>query len=731
MAVRTYRLHSYAIPAPLDAAVVPGARVQVPFGRRGRIVDGICVRRSGGAWDHSLPPVASVAADLAPLPPALVELGVWISDYYVCPPGRALDSMVPAALQRAPVPHVALLHATGAAPGSPLTAKQQRLLEVLAAGDLPRRVALQQAGAGPAVLRKLLDAALVEVVQRAAAPDRVPAEPPPDAPPASPADSFLLTAAQQAALDEINAAGDPPQFRVLVLYGVPGSGKTEVYVRAIRQVLAHGRQAILLVPEIALATQVVERLARRFPRVAVLHSRLAARQRAQAHRAIAAGAARVVIGTRSAVFAPCPAPGLIVVDEEQDGSYKSLSTPFTHARDLAIKRAQLEQIPVVLGSATPALETWHNAQHLPHYRLLRLPQRVGAAVLPRTQVLRRPHSGGAQRAGLLAPELQEELRAALAAGRQAILLHNRRGYAVQLCCQRCGLALKCTACGAPLVLHRSDQSLRCHRCGTRESPPPHCRDSTCAGRLVPQRLAIQRLEEELRQEFPAARLLRLDRDTMRRREDYAAALRRFEQREAEILLGTQMVAKGLDFPNVALVGVVDADAALALPSFRSAEQVFQLIMQVVGRAGRSAGSSLAIVQCEDPHSVPVRCAVQMDYEAFARAELALRQRFFYPPFARLVRLVLADERPRRAAEEAAQLCVALRALAQRTNPRLHVSDATPCPIERLRDLRRHQVLLRGPRDGSVQRLLHAALVARQLRPAVRRFRIDVDPIDLL
>jgi primosomal protein N' (replication factor Y) (superfamily II helicase) len=518
---------------------------------------------------------------------------------------------------------------------------------------------------------------------------------------------------------------------VFLLFGVPGSGKTEVYVRAIRQVIAGGRQAILLVPEIALATQVVERLARRFERVAVLHSRLTPRMRQRTWQGIAAGAVDVVIGTRTAVFAPCPRLGLIVVDEEQETSLKNLAAPFYHARDVAIKRGQIEHVPVVLGSATPALETWHNAQSLPHYRLLRLRERVPGARLPETRCVAHAERGGDGPPTILARRLLDELRTALAAGQQAILLHNRRGYAAFLRCQRCGLMVACPRCDAHLVLHSQEARVKCHRCGYQAAAPSTCLDDTCQGKLERTGLAIQRLEEELQRTLPQARLLRLDSDTMRHRDDYRAALDRFTQHEADILLGTQMVAKGLDFPAVRLVGVIDADAGLLLPDFRAAEHVFQLLVQVVGRAGRRAGDSLAIVQAANVTAPAIRFALKLDYEAFAQQELAARQQLFYPPFARMVRCICADEDPGVARSEAARLAAGLRGVAGQLHPALVVEEAGPCVIPRLREMFRYQVVVRGPRDGSVQRLISTARGQKLLRPRVERFTIDVDPVDLL
>ncbi|MEW6251847.1 MAG: helicase-related protein, partial [Planctomycetota bacterium] len=517
--------------------------------------------------------------------------------------------------------------------------------------------------------------------------------------------------------------------------------------------------------------------------------------------AIAAGQADVVIGTRSAVFAPCPRLGLIVVDEEQEGSFKNLAAPFYHARDVAIKRGQLENIPVVLGSATPALETWHNAHTLPHFELLRLPERVPGAELPQTRIvgLRSPSrpSGGATAvrrgraaaadaseeradtaARLLSPELAQEVRDTLAAGEQSILLLNRRGYAAFLRCERCGLLVTCERCGSHMVLHsraagargspgeaartgsptitpssRTGSAapttpapggaggaprcgvLKCHRCGAQRPVPPACLDSTCGGRLARAGSAIQRLEEELHATLPAARVLRLDSDTMRRRDDYRAALSAFETGSADVLIGTQMVAKGLDFPRVRLVGVLDADAALALPDFRAAERVFQLVVQVVGRAGRRSGASLAIVQTSAGRTVPpaIEHALQLDYEAFAAEELAARQRFFYPPAARLARLILADSRPGHARDEVERVAAALTERAGRLNADLRVDPAAPCIIRRLREMLRYEIVLRSPRaagPGALHTLLRAVMSEKTLRPNVQRVTIDLDPLDL-
>ncbi len=659
--LRTRELRLYAVPSELAALVAPGVAVRVPFGSRGRLLDGVCVRVDEQPWELTRPAIAQVLTPTPLLSERLIQLGLWLSEYYACPPGLALAAMTPALLRK------------------PRTRMRKPRATQLAA----------------------------------------------EAPPALPDDPLELTAAQSAALQAVVSCA---AFRVFVLYGVPGSGKTEVYVRAIRSAIASGRQAILLAPEIALATQVMDRLTRRFERVAVLHSRLTASQRRSAFDAIAQGRIDLVIGTRTAVFAPCPRLGLIVVDEEQDASYKNLASPYFHTRDVAIKRAQLEAIPAVLGSATPSLETWHNATHLPHFQLLRLAQRVPGAQPPRARAVQ--IGGGQSRPGrLLSAELAEALRASVEAGAQAVLLHNRRGHSVWLSCSRCGLLLRCTRCGAALVDHRREDALKCHRCGKREPRPRQCLDNSCRGELQRGGLAIQRLEEEVRELLPGARLLRLDRDTMRRREDYLEALRRFEAHAADVLLGTQMVAKGLDFPLVNLVGVIDADAGANLQDFRAAERTFVMLMQVVGRAGRRAGDSLALLQTREPRSPLIQQVLRGDYAAFAASELRVRAALHEPPFMRLTRVVLSDARPGRAREESEQLVQRLRVHVGRLHAGILVDEAAPCLVQRARGLQRYEVRIRTPRDASVHRLLLMLEQARQ-SPRVQRWVVDVDAQDL-
>lgn len=733
---RTSKLYTYAVPGPLADAVRPGVLVRVSYGRPGHPREGWCVGVTQGTWDHTRKPIQAVLAVQPLLDEALIELGLWVSEYYACPPGQTFDAVVPAILRKPRLRKVRYVRATGQPPEKPLSKKQQALLSAVGEAEVLRDEVLLAAGVGSSSLQTLRKRGLIEVTVREEPVEPPVPERPGDAPAAAPQESredgFVLTNGQQAALVTIeNATAEPSEFKVFLLFGVPGSGKTEVYVRAIRRVIAAGRQAIILVPEIALATQVVERLARRFAQVVVLHSRLKPTTREHTLRAIAAGHVQVVIGTRTAVFAPCPRLGLIVADEEQETSFKNLQAPFFHARDVAIKRGQIENIPVVLGSATPALETWSNAKALPHFQLLCLPERVPGAELPTVRLVQVSMREPGRWSDLLSDELVHRLRQTLAADQQTILLHNRRGYAVYLRCTRCGLTVSCQRCGSHMVYHRADNRVKCHRCGVWTPVPPHCLDDSCRGRLQRAGLGIQRLEQELQRLFPPARLQRLDSDTMRRREDYAAALQRFARHDADILLGTQMVAKGLDFPGVRLVGVLEADAAMWLGDFRAAELAFQLLVQVVGRAGRREGDSVALVQAENA-SLPAICtAVEMDYEGFAKIELAVRRQFFDPPFTRLIRFICADSKATRARAEAEGLADRLRTLAGKIHAGIRVDDAEACVIPRLREMFRYHVVVRTPRDIGPRSLLRLAEQEKALSPRVKRFTVDVDPMEML
>lgn len=554
-----------------------------------------------------------------------------------------------------------------------------------------------------------------------------------------------LTGAQSAAVAAVMsgvAACRPERF---LLYGVTGSGKTEVYLQVISGVLAMGRQALVLVPEIALVPQAVTRIAARFPgQVALLHSRMAAGERSRAWRDLAQGRLSVAVGPRSAAFAPLPRLGLVVVDEEQEPSYKQEDIPRYDARVVAGERARLAGVPVLYGSATPTLETMLRTAKgaamaaatgavakPPDTVLLELPERIDRRPLPPVSTVDMRQELRQGNRTIFSRKLSEELGAALARREQAILFLNRRGLATFVLCRECGYVAKCPHCEVSLVLHAHDQSLRCHYCGHRERPPAAC--PRCLGsRIRHFGAGTQRAEAQVREMFPEARVARLDSDTAARRGQAEAILGAFARRELDVLVGTQMVGKGLDLPGVSLVGVVAADTSLALPDFRAAERTFGLITQVAGRTGRGDGSGQVVLQTYNPDHYSLRHAAVHDYDGFARQELDFRFQLGYPPFVHLALVGLSgpDERGvTQAAQEAARL--AREAPAQGEGGPL-VLGPSPAPLCRLQGRYRWHIVLK---DADAVRLAAAAgELLDRLQPrldAAVRASVDVDPETVL
>ncbi len=739
------KLYSYSVPPELQDRVRPGVRVEVPFGRTGRPRVGFCLSVAEEAWTTTLRPVSGVWDEEPLLSAPLLELGRWLADYYCAPLGRTLEAMVPASVRRQSgfrrVRRFRLTSAGESAsqgPGEPgdagadgsvrLTARRRAILAYLRqAGGAVEVAELRGAGLASAGALKALVAAGLVVEETCREPraamvfDRPAVEP-----------AYELNADQAAAVARIETWLEPPVFRVGVLFGVSGSGKTEVYVRSIRRVIDLGRQAILLVPEIALTAQTTHRLAARFRDVVVLHSGLTEAQRSLIWSEIRRGLKRVIIGTRSAVFAPCPRLGLIVVDEEQEPSFKNQQSPRFHSRDAAIKRAQIESVPVVLGSATPSLETWANCTRLEHFELLRIPHRVAGLPLPKVDVVDMAEEHGARRGIHLLSRLMEQLLGeALSRGEQAVLLLNRRGYASYLFCPSCRQRIVCPNCETNMIFHQTTGMAQCHYCRARIPVPNRCPNETCRHRLVWFGMGTQRVEEELRVKFPRARVERVDSDTMARAEQYEAIVTRFEQRELDVLVGTQMIAKGLDFPFVSFVGVISADTGLSIPDFRASERTFQLVTQVAGRAGRAGLPGRVVVQTFARDSRALRFAIDHDFENFAAAELAVRRQLRLPPYGRLVRLVLADRRHSRVRAAADGLAAFVREQAARRRLPIECWGPNACPLGRLRNLYRYELLLRADDAARLADAMRRLRHGPGFRPTVKQFMIDVDPVSLL
>jgi primosomal protein N' (replication factor Y) len=579
-------------------------------------------------------------------------------------------------------------------------------------GRLPRTELLQATGVSLQSLRALESRGLVRTAYADASPSVAIAPPP------------TLTLAQQSAVETLTCALQAGKHQAFLLYGVTGSGKTEVYLRAAAECLRLGRSVLMLVPEIALTAQVSQAFRERFgSTVAVWHSQLSPSDRYAQWLRIQRGDAPVVVGARSALFAPLMNIGLIIVDEEHETSYKQSHAPAYHARALAEARARDSNAILLLGSATPALETFYRAEQGLLHRL-DLPERVGGAPLPGTHLVDlrgKPFQP-------ISPELLDALRETLSRGEQAILFLNRRGFAPLLLCRECGYAPMCPNCSVALVYHRGAAPfMLCHHCGHRQSPPATC--PQCGGlEIRPFGVGTQRVETTLRQLLPDVRTARLDRDAFQRRHQYLQILSDFRAGNLDVLIGTQMAARGLDFPRVTLVGVISADTGLYLPDFRACERVFQLLTQVVGRAGRREQRGRALIQTYSPDHFAVQCALRQDYEAFYRQELEHRREVGYPPFTRLVNLLSLDASAPAAEHPLMQLAQWLEPLVG--DALLQILGPAPAPLERLENRYRYHLLLKCAPDSKPAELL--APVLEQLPPEERaRVKVDVDPIQLI
>lgn len=693
----------------------PGCRVRVPFGRRGRV--GLVVAHADHAEvpDSQLRHIHEAIDDEPLLGAPLLELLRRAADYYHAPPGEVLVGTLPGLLRagrpaREHIERQWRLSDTAPVPDTLTRApRQAELLRALTAG--PQAQGALPAGSA-AVLRALRDKGWV-VCEPVSAPAGGEGERPPEAP--------ALTAAQRAAVDAVLAASG---FGAFLLDGVTGSGKTEVYLSAIEAVLAAGRQALVLVPEISLTPQTEARFRARFGQaVAVLHSGLSDGERLAAWLAARSGRARVLIGTRSAVFAPLPALGLIVVDEEHDASYKQQDGFRYHARDMAVLRARMENHPVLLGSATPSLESLAHGR-AGQYRTLHLRERAGSARLPRLELLDVRHQ---RMSGLVSPALAAAVREELSAGGQVMLFLNRRGYAPVLLCHACGWVPKCQRCDAHYTLHRARRVLLCHHCGGERPLPPSCAECASAD-LLPLGAGTERIEADIGALFPEHAVLRVDRDSTRRRGALAGHLSAVRDGRADILVGTQMLAKGHHFPAVTLVGILDADQGLFAADFRASERLAQTIYQVAGRCGRGTRPGRVLIQTHQPQHPVLHALLQGGYGVFAQQLLREREAAGWPPFTHLA--LLRAEAP--GAREALWfLGETLSLAAELGHAGVTLLGPVPAPMPKRAGRFRAQLLLQADRRGPLHALLRGWLPAVAQLPAARKVRwsLDVDPID--
>ncbi|HUC63156.1 MAG TPA: primosomal protein N' [Alphaproteobacteria bacterium] len=710
---------SYDYAAPRGTALAPGDVVRVPLGRRELL--GVVWGAASGAIDEGKLKEIAARLDVPPMPEVERRFVDWVASYTLAPPGAVLrmalsvpEALEPPRLQRAYRAVAGSAESGASERGVKSTPARRRVLAAAAEG--PARTATdlaRAAGVSPGVVASLAELGLLEAVD-------LPTQAPFKDPDLGRA-GLALGPDQRAAADALTAKVAEGGFGVTLLDGVTGSGKTEVYFEAIAATLAAGRQALVLVPEIALTAQWLERFEARFGVApAQWHSDLTQAERRFTWRAMAEGKVKVVVGARSALFLPFPDLGLIVVDEEHDSSFKQEDGVIYHARDMAIARARLGAHAIVLASATPSLETVENVRR-GRYASLRLPDRHGGAAPPEIVLVDLKKTPPPTRQSWLSPPLREALAATLGAREQAMLFLNRRGYAPLTLCRTCGLRLQCPNCSAWLVEHRHAGRLQCHHCGTLATLPAECPECHARGSFAACGPGVERLAEEVQALHPEARLSIMASDTLDGPTRVAEFIRAIEAREVDVLIGTQVVAKGHHFPCLTLVGVVDADLGLDGGELRAAERTYQLLAQVAGRAGRAALPGKVLVQTTQPTHPVMRALAAGDRDGFLAAEAAQRRRGAWPPFARLAALIVSGPH----GGEVERVANSLARAAPR-GPGISVLGPAPAPLALLRGRHRQRLLLKTERGTALQPILRAWLAAVPVPHAVR-VQVDVDP----
>jgi len=730
----------YSIPPELAGQLDVGSRVQVPFGAR-KIL-GVVTAVAEESGHANLKPILKIIGTQTLVTAKVLKLARWIGEYYCCAPETALKSVLPEAVRKEDASwrerlFVRALPVTGVFPKLPK--RQQEVWNIV---EERREILLAElvelAETTAATVRKLEDRGLIAIANEISERDPYAKET------ILASQPLVLNPAQAFALEKISAAMDArvsptPNSQLptatFLLHGVTGSGKTEVYLQAIAHALEQGQGAIVLVPEIALTPQTVERFKARFSSgklqtlVAVLHSHLSAGERHDEWHKIRQGRARIVIGARSAIFAPVEPLGLIIVDEEHEHTYKQEEAPRYHARDVAVMRGQMENAVVVLGSATPALESFYNCQK-GKFTLLELPERVDDQKMPLVRVVdMRQAKRDGKGTPIFSPQLKEAITQRLEKKEQTILFLNRRGYSSSLVCEKCGHICECPNCSLALTYHRPEQLLRCHICNYTEQVPKACPNEKCKNPGIRYSgLGTQKVEDVLGKLFPRARIKRMDADVMKRKEDYRKVLDAFKHGDIDILIGTQMIAKGLHFPNVTLVGIIYADMALHQPDFRAGERTFQLLTQVSGRAGRGDIEGEVFVQAFTPFHPAIQYARRHDFNGFFEQELEFRKQLNYPPFSRVALLTLKGRSEDKVKFSAEHLKRELEKIKTELKD-LVVSGPAAAPLARAESLYRFQIMLRTRAMSKLSAALGKITTPLSLPDDVT-LAVDIDPVDL-
>ena len=729
----------YLIPYEMAGLVEVGARVKVPFARR-QVLG--CVTALLESSPHpKLRPLTKIIGRQSFVSPKILQLARWMGEYYCCPPEIALKTVLPEAVRKEKEGwreqlSVRALPVEGAGPK--LSKRQAQVMEMVRKrGELPLQELLQLADTTTQTLRRLEDKGLITITPQISERDPYGRET------ILPTQSLKFNPDQQNAFQEITAAltgenGAPAVAAsgVFLLHGVTGSGKTEVYLQAIARSLQLGKGAIVLVPEISLTPQTVERFKARFSSgpqqtlVAVLHSHLSAGERHDEWHKIRQGRARIVIGARSAIFAPVDPLGLIIVDEEHEHSYKQEEAPRYHARDVAVVRARMENAVVVLGSATPSMESFYNSQK-GKYRLLEMPVRADQKKLPVVRVVDMRQVARQEKGSpILSPQLKEAIHSRLDRKEQTLLFLNRRGFATSLQCPLCGYVAQCPNCSLSLTYHRQAGKLRCHICSYEANAPAICPDPKCRNPAIRYAgLGTEKVEAALAKLFPLARIRRMDSDTLKRKEDYRRILGDFRTGKIDLLVGTQMIAKGLHFPNVTLVGIIHADLSLHLPDFRAGERTFQLLTQVAGRAGRGDVEGEVFVQAFTPFHPAIQYARRHDFAGFYEQEIDFRRQLNYPPTSRIALLLLKGRNEEKVKFSAAHVRHQIEKWSS-TFPDMILAGPAPAPLARTENKYRFHIMLRTRQMSRLSQSL-AGLIATLTLPEEVSITVDIDPVNLM
>ncbi|MGR3221000.1 MAG: replication restart helicase PriA [Candidatus Anammoxibacter sp.] len=728
------RKFHYSVPENLKNLIAVGKMVRVPFGNR--ITTGYCVGFTDKSDVEKIKDIKGVIDESPSIDEGMLKIAKWISEYYCCSWGEALEAVLPGSvkkgIKKATIKLVSLSLSNkdiqseidNIAKKSPA---QVKILKALLSNDneIESKELLNICDENRATLSRLEKRGLIKL--RLVSVD--PFEYLPNDILTRDVPAPTLTDEQEVAVKKIRKKFEEGKFSVVLLHGVTGSGKTEVYLQAIEIAISYGLCSIVLVPEISLTPQTVKYFKTRFSKVAIMHSNLAESDRKKQWQMIKEGVVNVVVGTRSAVFAPVKKLGVIIVDEEHENTFKQENTPRYHARDVGIMRAMYANALVILGSATPSLESYNNAI-TGKYDHIFMHKRVEKMVLPTVEIVDMEEEYRLSKGyGYLSRRLEYCMRQALAENGQIILFLNRRGFAPFINCKRCGFVLKCKRCDISLTFHKKSNKMVCHYCSHGQIPPKDCPECAMPN-IKYQGFGTERIEEEIKRKFPEQGVLRMDSDTMRKRGSHEDALSDFRDCKASILLGTQMIAKGLDFPNVTLVGVISADTSLNIPDFRSGEKTFQLLTQVSGRTGRGHKGGRVIIQSFNTNHYSIRYASNVDYIGFAREELEFRKQLNYPPYGRIIRLLFVGKQEDKVKERAAELTNRLKQYSASKGSFVEVLGPAPASISKIKDKFRWHTILKAPKNS----LLHSIIDCLNHDLPVSKGTqtiIDVDPGNML